>query len=333
MIKNIQIKILFVGFSLGFSLLDLGFARSANAQAFLGVSAIPPRLEISVEPGKTVTKEIKVRNESSTEKIISTQVKDFVVVDDLGTPIQVESTGDFSNRWAASSWIQVSAASLKLKPGETKTLMVTVIAPEDALPGGHYAIILHSPQNETALSETGSLIETNVGTLVYVTIPGDIKESAMIKDFSAPQFSEYGPIDFHATVTNLSDIHITPVGQIAITNSLGFKTATLPLETVNIFPYTSREYRQTLNRKLMLGRFKAQFVAAYGTTGQLVNATLFFWVIPWRLILTVVAILLIIILIAKLNRKSKIDKSPDSPKVEELEKELSALKKKYRDQK
>lgn len=308
-------------------------APESLGQAFLGVSAIPPRLEISVEPGKTVTKEIKVRNESSTEKIISTQVKDFIVVDDLGTPIQIENTGDSSNRWAASSWIQISATSLKLKPGETKTLMVTVIAPEDALPGGHYAVILHSPQNETTLSETGSLIETNVGTLVYVTIPGDIKESAMIKDFSAPQFSEYGPIDFKATVTNLSDIHITPVGQIAITNSLGFKTATLPLETVNIFPYTSREYRQTLNRKLMLGRFKAQFVAAYGTTGQLVNATLFFWVIPWRLILTLIAILLIIILIAKLNKKTKIDKSPDSPKVEELEKELSALKKKYRDQK
>ena len=331
MIKSAPSKTIF--FLLTFVISNLTFPNFSLAQAFLGVSAIPPRLEISVEPGKSITKEIKVRNESSIEKIISTQVKDFVVVDDLGTPIQIEGTGDSSNRWAASSWIQVSATSLKLKPGETKTLMVTVIAPEDALPGGHYAMILHSPQNETALSETGSLIETNVGTLVYVTIPGDIKESASIKDFSAPLFSEYGPVDFKATVTNLSDIHITPVGQIAITNSLGFKTATLPLETVNIFPYTSREYHQTLNRKLMLGRFKAQFVAAYGTSGQLVNATLFFWVIPWRLILTIVAVALIIVIIVKLNRQKKIANSPDSPKVEELEKELSALKKKYRDQK
>jgi hypothetical protein len=308
-------------------------APDSLAQAFLGISAIPPRLEISVEPGKTVTKEIKVRNESAVEKIISTQVKDFIVVDDTGTPIQIENTGDSSNRWAASSWIQISASSLKLKPGETKTLMVTVVAPEDALPGGHYAMILHSPKNETTLSETGSLIETNVGTLVYVTIPGDIKESALIKDFSAPGFSEYGPIDFKATVTNLSDIHITPAGRIAITNSLGFKTASLPLETVNIFPYTSRQYSSTLDRKLMLGRFKAQFMAAYGTTGQLVSATIFFWVIPWRLLLTVIAILLIIAIIAKLNRQKKIDNSPDSPKVEELEKELSALKKKYQDRK
>ncbi|MEK7528059.1 MAG: hypothetical protein AAB574_03540 [Patescibacteria group bacterium] len=303
------------------------------AQAFLGISAIPPRLEISVEPGKTITKEIKVRNESPVEKIISTKVKDFVVVDDTGTPLQVESQGDSSNRWAASSWIQVSATSLKLKPGETKTLMVTVVAPDDALPGGHYAMILHSPQNETTLSQTGSLIETNVGTLVYVTIPGDIKESALIKDFSAPRFSEYGPIDFKATVTNLSDIHITPAGRIAVTNSLGFNAATLPLESVNIFPYTSREYLSTLDRKLMLGRFRAQFMATYGTTGQLVNATLFFWVIPWRLLLTITAILIIIIAIIKLNYKRAIEKSPDSPKVEQLEKELTALKKKYQDRK
>ena len=60
------------------------------AQAFLGISAIPPRLEISVEPGKTITKEIKVRNESPVEKIISTKVKDFVVVDDTGTPSKLK---------------------------------------------------------------------------------------------------------------------------------------------------------------------------------------------------------------------------------------------------
>lgn len=299
---------------------------SCFAQSSLGLSAIPPRLEITVKPGQTITKTIKVRNESKIEKIISTDIKDFIVVDDSGTPVQVDSK-DLSNRWTASSWIQVSNTKLKLKPGETQSLSVTVIAPEDALPGGHYAMVLHSPSNDTVLSETGAVIQTNVGTLVYITIPGDINESALIKDFSAPNFSEYGPIPFKATISNFSDIHIAPRANINVTNFLGFKTASLALDSTNIFPYTSREFTTTLNKQLLLGKFKAQLTAAYGTAGQIATASIFFWVIPYKLIITLVAILTIIILIIKLKKTNQTPK----PKIEQLEQELETLKKKYQD--
>lgn len=302
------------------------------AQSALGLSAIPPRIEIKLKPGETVTKEIKVRNESKTEKVVSTTIKDFIVTDDAGTPIQVNSQDldENGNRWAAASWIQVSPTKVKLKAGETKTLMLTIIAPEDALPGGHYSMIIHSPQNDTFVSETGSYIETNVGTLVYVTIPGDIKEKASIKKFTAPSFSEYGPIDFKTTITNLSDIHITPAGAITITDALGLKVAQLDLNPTNIFPNTSRELTSTLQHKLLFGRFKAQINAAYGTSGQLLTATLFFWVIPYKLIALLLVIVLILILIIKMRSKQT-PPTPETPQVEELEKELADLKKKYQD--
>jgi len=102
------------------------FPVTSFAQSSLGLSAIPPRLEITVKPGETVTQIIKVRNESKLEKVISTDVKDFIVVDDSGTPLQVDSK-DVSNRWSASTWIQVSSSNLKLKPGETRSLSLTVI--------------------------------------------------------------------------------------------------------------------------------------------------------------------------------------------------------------
>ncbi len=304
----------------------LEITQNAFAQSSLGLSAIPPRLEIIAKPGETITKIIKVRNESKLEKIISTNIKDFIVIDNDGTPLQVDDQ-DLSNRWAAASWIQVSNDKLKLKPGETRNLNVTVIVPDNALPGGHYAMILHSPNNDTLLSQTGAIIQTNVGTLVYITVPGNINESAKINDFSAPNFSEYGPINFKAVITNLSDIHITPQAFIKVTNLLGLKTANLALNTINIFPYTSREFTATLNKQLMLGRFKAVLTAAYGNTGQIATSTIFFWVIPYKLIITLVAILTIIILIIKLKQISQ----PSSPKIEQLEHELETLKKKYQD--
>lgn len=303
-----------------------------HAQSATGLSAIPPRLEITIKPGETITKELKIRNESKTERIITTTSKDFIVTDSEGTPLQVENLDEGSNRWAASSWIHLSPSNFKLKPGETRSLMITIIAPDDALAGGHYSMVLHSPKNESVLTETGSFIETNVGTLVYITIPGDIKEDARVTQFTAPGFSEYGPVSIKSIVANLSDIHITPAGSIAITNWLGGKTADLPINLTNIFPNTSREFENTLNRKWLFGRYSATLNAGYGTTGQAISATLFFWVIPWRLIALVITALILAFVIYTLARKRQPTQVIENDgQVEELEKELEALKKKYKD--
>lgn len=308
------------------------FVSAAQAQTTTGLSAIPPRLEITVQPGNVITKEIKVRNESQTERVINTNIKDFIVVDDLGTPKQVDGVLDeTSNRWAASTWVQVSPSKLRLLPGETKSLQLTIITPDDATPGGHYAVVLHTPQGEGVVSQTGAYIQTNVGTLVYITVPGDINENALIRDFFAPSFSEFGPVNFKTLITNLSDIHVAPVGSINISNWLGGKIASLVLPATNIFPGTSRTFENILNRKWLFGRYKATLTAAYGATGQALTATLFFWVIPWRLLLLLFLVVIVFVALLALVRQRRQPTVRDQ--VDELTAELDNLKKKYRDHK
>jgi hypothetical protein len=304
---------------------------STTAQTAMGLSAIPPRLEILVEPGKHISKEIKVRNESQTEKFITTNIKDFIVTDSIGTPIPLEGVSQEDNRWAASSWIQVSPTQIKLKPGETKSLILTVIAPADALPGGHYAMVLHNPQIDVALDSTGAAVETNVGTLVYITIPGDIKEDARIVNFSTTNFSEFGPINFETTIENLSDIHINPKGQITIKNMLGGTTAQLNLNESNIFPYTQRDFENKLDKKWLFGRYQAQVNAAYGSTGGLLTATIFFWVIPWRLITFALALITLITLLVIILKNKDQDSGTKPQSSIPSEPDLENLKNKYRD--
>ena len=43
------------------------------------------------------------------------------------------------------------------------------------------------------LKDTGSLIGHRTGTLLYVTVPGDITQDALVKKFSTDKFHEYGP--------------------------------------------------------------------------------------------------------------------------------------------
>lgn len=299
-----------------------------------GLSAIPPRLEVDVPADGVNSQTVKVRNESNETKTIKVTVRDFIVTDNKGTPDFIDNISEFSNnRWAASSWIQISPNSLTLKPGETKNLALTVMPPQNALPGGHYAAVIYSPESGSIGSATGASIQTNVGTLIYVTVPGDINQKATIQTFSAPKFSEFGPINFKATIKNSSDIHIQPVGSVTVNNWLGGKTAQLALDNTNIFPYTTRDFQNTLERKWLFGRYKATLNAIYGTAGGLVTATLIFWVIPWRLIILIAgAITIIVTLVVLLKKKNKNNPKTSEANVAELEKELEVLKKKYKDQ-
>jgi hypothetical protein len=317
-------------------LLTFNFLLSTRivAQSVNGLSAIPTRLEVEVAADKANTQALKVRNESSETKNIEVHVLDFIVTNNQGTPRFIDNITEASNnRWAASSWIQLSTTSLTLKPGETQGLSFTVLPPKNALPGGHYAVVYYTLETEPLYSSsTGASIQPNVGTLIYITVPGDINQSATIQSFSAPKFSEFGPIDFEATVKNSSDIHIQPVGAITVKNWLGGKTAQLSLNQANIFPYTTRDFQNTLDKKWLFGRYQATFNAVYGTAGGLITATIFFWVIPWRLIILIIAAVAVILtLVTVLKNKPKKDNKSSDTEVAQLEKELEELKKKYKD--
>jgi len=326
--KTFKIIIFLLLLTTGYSFIT----PKVKAQSVEGLSAMPPRLEVTVNPDGAITKTIKVRNESNTDKTISISIEDFIVNDNIGTPTIVTASQE-DNRWAASSWIQVSPSSVKLKAGETKTLNLTVMPPKNALPGGHYAMVVQSPEGQATLNATGSTVQPRVGTLVYITIPGDITQNAVIKNFSADKFFEFGPIDFATTIQNLSDIHIKPAGNITVTNMIGMKSfIQFNKDGNNIFPGKTRDFENQLNKKWLFGRYKAELKAAYGNAGGVATATVFFWVIPWRFLIlvgTAIAVIIAVILIVK--NKTDSSNKENEEKVDELEKELEALKKKYKD--
>lgn len=329
--KNLLFLSVFIFIFISFLTTPTVFAQPAVTGGS-GISAIPPRLEATVEPDGVNTYTLKVRNESPNPREINISLRDFIVTDNQGTPNFLEDLQSINNRWSASSWIQVSPSQLTLEPGETKSLTITIMPPLNALPGGHYAAVIYSPESFSLYNATtGSSVQTNVGTLLYITIPGEINQNASITSFSAPRFSEFGPIDFATTIKNSSDIHIQPVGTITVKNWFGRKTGQVSLDGTNIFPYTTRDFQNTLDKKWLFGRYQADLKATYGSAGGIIAATLFFWVIPWRLIILIVAALAIIttlIIIIK-NQPKKPKKTDDQ--VTQLEKELAALKKKYQD--
>jgi hypothetical protein len=275
-------------------------------------------VEISGAPGETIQETIKVRNESASELAVQTNVKDFIVKDEAGTPVPVEE--DVSGRWSLASWINVSPQQTLLKPKEMQVMSMVVKIPEDALPGGHYAMVLHHPDFSGTIGGTGSKLAQNVGTLVYLTVEGDIRENATITEFKTDkEIAEYGPVEFTTTIENQSDVHIRPQASIKVYDMLDNLVEELPLEEQNIFPFKSRTYENILEGKWRLGRYKAILDVAYGEADKSTSAMLYFWIIPWTVIaLILVIIIMLIIIIILLKNRKRSSKKASPPPVEEL---------------
>lgn len=291
------------------------------------MTVIPPRLEISAKPGETIRKVIQFRNESDATAYLSVSVKDFIVNNNNGQPDFVDSR--VSGRWAASSWIKANS-SLTVSPKVIGNLNITVNVPSDALPGGHYAGILYQNKGTpSAIGKgvgAGSAITQVVGTLVYINVAGPITENATVKRFDVPGFSEYGPIPFTTEISNLSDTHISPVGQITVRNLFGQVATQLKLDERNVFPGASLLYSNTWQEKLLIGRFRADLELAYGS-GRGLKATAYFWVFPWKVALIIILTITLIGLIAYLGyKKIKSRQEELEEKLAEEEKEIKELK-------
>lgn len=299
------------------------FCHPTPTSASSTITAIPPRLMITGTPGQTIVSDLKVRNDSKTPQTYLVAIDDFIVLDQIGTPVPVSSS--VSSRWSLKSWI-TAPTLLPVDAKQAQIVRITIKIPNNALPGGHYAMITYMPNGEVKpgeLKRTATIIGQRVGSLIYVTVGGNITEKANILKFTTPKFLEKGPVEFTSSVENLSDIHINPRGNITIYNPLKSKLTELPVEIGNIFPETTRDFPTTWNQKWGWGRYRADLNLAYGTRGETITSTIYFWLFPIRLvIITLIATVSLLTVIILLNKRRKKHQDQLEKEVRELKAEL-----------
>lgn len=272
-----------------------GSITPASAQE-LSLVVSPPSTLIEGKPGEIVQKNIKVTNNSEDQEVIlKLHVKNFIVQDDLGTPVLVDDKT--AGKYLASPWFTLEKSELVIPPKTTERLVVLINIPSGALPGGHYAGVFFEPVPAKNMKNTVSYTSAQVGSLFSITIPGDLKYDALIKEFKTTKdVYEFGPIDFSATIENQSDSHISPVSTIVVHDMIGRKLTEIKLNDVNIFPFTSRTLTGAWDNVWGLGRYSATLTSSYGP-GLVATRTMYFWIMPYRLIATVLIILMVLLVI------------------------------------
>jgi len=322
---------LFLGFS-SFILLSVLFIANPLVVSSVfadNISAVPPRLDLTANPGQTVTATLKVLNGGDNQQLFTISVDDFIVTDNLGTPIPVAVSNN--NRWSLKSWI-TAPDMVPVDAHGTQIVNISLKVPMTALAGGHYAMITYQPHGDIKpadLKKTSSLVAQRVGTLIYLQVNGPITQDASVIKFTTDKFHEMGPIDFSGTIRNLSEIHVNPQGTITIYSPLNAKVAEVPVEVGNIFPEINKDFTSTWNQKWGYGKYRAELNLAYGTAGGLLTATIFFWLFPIRLVIySLIALVSILFVIIVLNKRNKRHQQDLEKEVQELKAELQNVESK-----
>lgn len=302
----------------------------------IALTAIPPRLgddgSLTAAPGERIQVQLRVRNVSDQPVSVFTSAKDFVIDADGETPIEVDAS--VSNRWSLASWLTIAPSEHDIAPNATVGINVLIEVPEDALPGGHYAMVLHQPGNgpdslettQPVTNDSASAINQRVGTLLYVVVDGPINEEAYIRDFAFPEFSEYGPVPFEFTVENNSDIHITPQMSVEIFNMFNQKIETIAIEPKNIFPLSSRDFNSQWDKIWGLGLYKAKLTMSFGSAGAIVVANTSFWLLPVKIIIAAITLLLSVLFIGiAIKRHLTHKKNVDEQRISELESKIQNM--------
>ena len=301
------------------TILFLGIGFSAQA-----LTISPPIKEFTADPGTEFSDVIKLINDEEVEKTFYATIEGFRARGEKGEPEFFKTTDETQ----LASWVTLAQTSITLKPREKKEIKYTIKVPEKASTGGHYAVIFWSSQEPEATGITGIGVVTKIGSLLLVRISGEIKEQMQLVDFSTPfKFYNRLPVNFAIGFENTGNVHLKPGGNIKIEpkvlgigkgeatvnenggnvlpesirrfESTWIKTAMAESKTRNIFSKFFEEL-QTEWKNFALGYFRANLFVLFGQTSpQIVEKSLNFWVIPWRVVsvILIAAILVILILI------------------------------------
>jgi hypothetical protein len=324
-----------------FSSFSQAFAQAAPTEGIsLQISPLP--IELTAKPGSSTSADLRVRNAGTQDEKLQVRLLK-VSSDDSGN---VHLTNPSSND-EFTQWVHFSRTVFDAPPGEWQDIKMTINVPKTAAFGYYFAVEYLRATAEQA--QPGKAVARGaVATFILLNTdaPG-AKRQAQITSFSADKKSyEFLPVNFTVKVRSTGNVHVAPHGNIFILhgkkqvgsiqvnsaegNVLPNSSRYFQASWSDGFPVPSAKYngeRPVLDKngkqvysykwdfskanRLRFGHYTAHLVLVYdnGQRDVPMEAYVSFWVIPWRIVGAILALLALIIGLAAyviiLRRKLK----------------------------
>jgi len=313
---------------LAFGGLGAGLVHAQTSTGRLHLTTSPLPISLKAKPGEAVETELRVRNSGTKTEKLKIGLMKFSAFGEEGKP-KLEDRGEGDEYF---DWVKFSKSEFEAAPNEWQSIKMSIALPKTAAFGYYYAVTFSRANDNTAEGDLETAIRGGSATLVLLEadVPGAKREVA-IDEFRVEKRSyEFLPARFSIKLRNTGSIHTAPTGTIFINRGSsqvgtvsvnGTKGNILPASTRNFasewtdgFPaYRAKEadgkavlkedgqpvYELAWDlgqlKRLRFGKYTATLVMVYddGTRDVPLEATVSFWVIPWRMIFAAIAIPLV----------------------------------------
>lgn len=287
----------------------------------ISLTTSPIPLSIVTKPGQTVTADLRVKNNSTRSEKLKIELLKFTANGETGTP----QLRDREPKDIYFNWVSFAEPTFTAEPNVWKTVKMTIKTPPEAA-FGYYLAVLFSRASPDKPTGGSSAVEGGVASLVLLDVetPGAKREAKIVSLTATRKVYEFLPADFEIRLKNQGNVHVSPTGSIFIKQGgvqigkpLDFNT-----QRGNILPGSSRLFKESWTdgfpvyvdhtegskttrslkwdfsriQDLRIGQYTATLVAVYddGQRDIPIEATVSFWVIPWRILGTGLLILLLI---------------------------------------
>jgi len=290
----------------------------------LHLTTSPLPISLKTKPGQTIETELRVRNSGTVTERLKVGLMKFTAYGEEGKPElkEREPNDDYFD------WVKFSQTEFDAPPNEWQSIKMSIAVPQDAAFGYYYAATFSRAHPDTRPDKSKTAVRGGTATLVLLEadVP-NAKREVSLEDFQVGKRTyEFLPARFSVKLKNTGNIHTAPTGTIFISRG-GKQVATVTVNSTsgNILPGSSRVFqaewsegfpvyrlkeangaavlkdgKPTYNlewdlgqlKRLRLGKYTATVVMAYdnGQRDVPLEASVSFWVIPWRLIAVTIAV-------------------------------------------
>jgi hypothetical protein len=302
------------------------FPQLAYAAGPVDLTTSPLPINLTAAPGTTVTTDIRIKNNSGPQTVKVSLMK-FGAYGDTGKPILKDrQPGD-----DYFDWVSFNPGSFLAPTDQWQTVKMTIKVPKDGAFGYYYAVIF-TPANGRPTGKGNVLLgSTAVLVLLDVQNPNAKRTLQIVSYTASKHIYEFLPASFEVKFHNSGNVHVQPHGNIFISHG-NKQVASLVVNTQegNILPGTNRIFdvpwadgfpayankqkngSDVLDKsgqnetrlewdwkhfsKLRFGKYTAHLTAVYdnGKEDVPLDATVSFWVIPWRILFGVLFVLTLV---------------------------------------
>jgi len=274
---------------------------SANTPVMGDYIVSPGKVELVLEPGQSVTRNIVIVNRLGSEKNFQLGLEDIKGTIDPNNLVQF--MGPEKGPYSLKDFIRPEETSFTLRQGDSITIPVTISIPTSIPPGGLYGSVIVSVQGNAgngaadASTANGKInVKTRIAVLYFVRIKGNASESGFLKNFTTDHgLNTNGPVQISYAYQNDGNVYENPYGYIEIKNLFGAVVDKFAVEPYYVLPDSVRTNKISWDHGLMFGRYKATLFLNRGYGNQIDQKSVYFWALP---LVIIVPVLLGLVLLA-----------------------------------